>query len=58
MTTWASFSHANVEVAETDDGAQVGFANPGSMLDIADSPDLRPVADEAAELLRRACDSL
>ena len=48
----------NVVVAETDDGAEVGFANPKSMLDIADSPEVRPVADEAEELLRRACDSL
>ncbi len=48
----------NVVVAETDNGAEVGFANPKSMLDIADSPEVRPVADEAEELLRRACDSL
>ncbi len=39
-------------VAETDDGEEVGFANPKSMLDIADSPDLRPVADEAEKLRR------
>jgi len=48
----------NVVVAETDDGAEVSFANPKSMLDIADSPQVRPVADEAEELLRGACDSL
>ncbi len=48
----------NVVVAETDDGAEVGFANPKSMLDIADSPEVRPVADEAEELLRRACAAL
>ena len=45
-------------VAETDDGAEVAFANPKSMLDIADSPEVRPVADEAEELLRRVCASL
>ncbi len=48
----------NVVVAETDDGAEVAFANPKSMLDIADSPEVRPVADEAEELLRRVCASL
>jgi uncharacterized protein (DUF302 family) len=48
----------NVVVAETDDGAEVAFANPKSMLDIADSPEVRPVADEAEKLLRRACDAL
>ncbi len=48
----------NVVVAETDDGAEVAFANPKSMLDIADSPEVRPVADQAEEMLRRACDSL
>ncbi len=48
----------NVVVAETDDGAEVAFANPKSMLDIANSPEVRPVADEAEELLRQVCDSL
>ena len=48
----------NVVVAETDEGAEVAFANPKSMLDIADSPEVRPVADEAEKLLRRACDAL
>jgi uncharacterized protein (DUF302 family) len=48
----------NVVVAETDDGAEVGFARPRAMLGIADLPQVRPVADEAEGLLRRVCDSL
>ena len=48
----------NVVVCETDEGAEVYFASPKSMLEIAESAEILPVAEEAERLLRQACDSL
>ena len=48
----------NVVVTETDVGAEVSFASPRSMLDLAAIDDILPVAEEAERLLREACDSL
>lgn len=48
----------NVVVAEAAEGAEVYFASPKSMLELAGSAEIMPVAEEAERLLRRACDSL
>ncbi|UCG75221.1 MAG: DUF302 domain-containing protein [Gemmatimonadota bacterium] len=48
----------NVVVTEATDGAEVAFASPKSMLDLAGQAELLPVAEEAERLLREACDKL
>lgn len=48
----------NVVVAEKDGGSEVAFARPQSMLAVADNPEVRPVADEAEERLRRVFEAL
>jgi uncharacterized protein (DUF302 family) len=48
----------NVVVTETDVGAEVSFASPRSMLDLAAIDEILPVAEEAERRLRAACDSL
>lgn len=47
----------NVVVAATDDGSEVAFVRPHAMMDIADSEEIRGVADEAQERLERALDA-
>lgn len=48
----------NVVVTEAEVGAEVSFASPRSMLDLAATDEILPVAEEAERLLREACDSL
>ncbi len=48
----------NVVVSEANDGAEVYFASPRSMLELAESEEILPVAEEAERLLRQACESL
>jgi uncharacterized protein (DUF302 family) len=48
----------NVVVTESDAGAEVAFASPKAMLDLAAIGDILPVAEEAEQLLREACDSI
>jgi uncharacterized protein (DUF302 family) len=48
----------NVVVAETDGGSEVAIARPRSMMDVAESDSIRPVADGAEEGLQRAIASL
>ena len=48
----------NVVVTQSDAGAEVSFASPRSMMDIAAVEEILPVAEEAERLLREACDSL
>lgn len=48
----------NVVVAERDGGSEVSAARPLSVLDVADNPQIRPVAEEAEERLRRVMDAL
>lgn len=48
----------NVVVAETDDGAEVSFLRPSSMLSLAGNEDVMPVAEEAEDLLRKALDAV
>lgn len=48
----------NVVVAERNGGSEVSAASPRSILDVADNPEIRPVAEEAEERLRRVLDSL
>jgi uncharacterized protein (DUF302 family) len=48
----------NVIVYEEGEHSVVKLLDPLSMLDFADNPDLVPVAQEAAERLRRVAASL
>lgn len=48
----------NVVVAETEDGSEVSYARPRQMLDLSGNEDVRPVAEEAEELLSRAFERL
>lgn len=48
----------NVVVAERDGGSEVSAARPISVLEVADNPAIRSVAEEAEERLRRVVDSL
>ena len=48
----------NVVVAETADGAEVSYARPRTMLDIAGNEEILPVAEEAEDLLARAFERL
>ena len=43
----------NVVVASADGGAEVAFARPHAMMDIADAPEIREVADQAQAKLER-----
>lgn len=44
----------NVVVAETEDGSEVSYARPETLLGLADGESLAPVAREAEELLSEA----
>lgn len=44
----------NVVVAALEDGAEVSVVRPHAMMDIADAPELRAVADQAQTKLERA----
>jgi len=48
----------NVVVASTDGGAEVAFVRPHAMMDIADAPAIRDVADEAQAKLERALEAV
>ncbi len=48
----------NVVVAEGRDGAEVSFVRPQAMMETADAPALREVADQAQAKLERALESL
>lgn len=48
----------NVVVAERDGGSEVSAARPLAVLDVAGNPEIRPVAEEAEERLRRVVDAL
>lgn len=48
----------NVVVTEADGGAEVTFASPRAMLDLAGNTEILSVAEEAERLLREAYDSL
>ena len=48
----------NVVVASTDGGAEVAFVRPHAMMDIADAPEIRDVADQAQTKLERALEAV
>lgn len=48
----------NVVVAETPNGAEVSFLRPSSMLSLAESDGITPVAEEAERMLREALDAV
>ncbi len=48
----------NVVVAETPDGSEVSFLRPSSMLSVAGSDEVMPVAEEAEGLMREALDAV
>jgi uncharacterized protein (DUF302 family) len=48
----------NVVVASTDGGAEVAFVRPHAMMDIADAPEIRHVADQAQAKLERALEAV
>ncbi|MCL7970497.1 MAG: DUF302 domain-containing protein [marine benthic group bacterium] len=48
----------NVVVARGDGGTEVSFVRPHAMMEIADAPAIRAVADEAQTRLERALESL
>lgn len=48
----------NVVVYEEDGGSGVAIADPKAMMQVSDSPDLRPIAEEARALLEKAMESL
>jgi uncharacterized protein (DUF302 family) len=48
----------NVVVASTDGGAEVAFVRPHAMMDIADAPAIRDVADQAQAKLERALEAV
>lgn len=48
----------NVVVSDTPDGAQVAIADPQAMFKVVDREDLRFIADEAEERLRRVYEAL
>lgn len=48
----------NVVVSETPEGAQVAIADPQAMFKVVDREDLRFIADEAEERLRRVYEAL
>lgn len=48
----------NVVVAAVDGGAEVAFVRPHAMMDIADAPEIRDVADQAQAKLERALEAV
>ena len=48
----------NVVVASADGGAEVAFVRPHAMMDIADAPEIRDVADQAQAKLERALEAV
>jgi uncharacterized protein (DUF302 family) len=48
----------NVVVASADVGAEVAFVRPHAMMDIADAPEIRDVADQAQAKLERALEAV
>ncbi len=48
----------NVVVTETETGSEVAIARPESVLAMADSPDVTPIAKEAESRLRRVLEQL
>ena len=48
----------NVVVAAVDGGAEVAFVRPHAMMDIADVPEIRDVADQAQAKLERALEAV
>ena len=48
----------NVVVASTEGGAEVAFVRPHAMMDIADAPAIRDVADQAQAKLERALEAV
>ena len=48
----------NVVVASADGGAEVAFVRPHAMMDIADAPEIRDVADLAQAKLERALEAV
>jgi uncharacterized protein (DUF302 family) len=52
------FLPCNVVVYEEDGGSMVTIQDPTAMLDVADNPDLKDVADIAREHLKRVVEAL
>ena len=48
----------NVVVASADGGSEVAFIRPHAMMDIADAPEIRDVADQAQTKLERALEAV
>ena len=48
----------NVVVASADGGSEVAFVRPHAMMDIADAPEIREVADQAQAKLERALEAV
>ena len=48
----------NVVVAATDDGSEVSCVRPHAMMDVADTPGIRDVADQAQAKLERVLQTL
>ncbi len=48
----------NIVVAQTETGSEVAIARPESVLAMADSPDVAPIAKEAESRLRRVLEKL
>ena len=48
----------NVVVASAEGGAEVAFVRPHAMMDIADAPEIRDVADQAQAKLERALEAV
>jgi len=48
----------NVVVASADGGSEVAFIRPHAMMDIADAPEIRDVADQAQAKLERALEAV
>jgi hypothetical protein len=45
-------------VASAEGGAEVAFVRPHAMMDIADAPEIRGVADQAQAKLERALEAV
>lgn len=48
----------NVVVAAAEGGSEVSFVRPHAMMDIADAPEIRDVADQAQAKLERALETI